>query len=522
MHKKNSVNSDSNHFEVIISGAGPTGLMLANLLNHFNINFLIIDKKSGPTLESRALAVQSRSLEIYEQLELSDQVLVEGQKAFGVSLMKNAKQVGFAGFLMEGSEISPFPFAMIYEQSKNESLLYKNLLNEGKEVLWNSGVSGYEKSGIGYSVRITDENDLSQNYTCNYIAACDGSKSIIREISGMPFEGGTYENVFYVADTHAKTGTDHDMLMLFLSKLSIVLFFPMQGENRYRILGILPKEFYHQEEIHFSEIAEHLQKKEKIPYDYFNTSWYSTYKLHHKKVKRFNEGNVFFCGDAAHVHSPAGGQGMNTGLQDAYNLAWKLAFVINGKAKSELLETYNEEREPNAVSLLKTTDRFFSVMIKPGKFFVLIRLWILPFIFPLISKIRFIQKIMFSFVSQTRINYNSSSLSYGKAGSITGGMRFPWFKYFDNGNERSIYISIRERSKINFTLISYGIKSMINPSELYNLIEIEKNETNDKILNKKGFSESWMALVRPDNYICYISDHEDIPGMNEYLNKYFI
>ena len=510
----------SEHYDVIISGAGPTGLMLANLLNHFKINFLIVDTKSGPTKESRALAVQSRSLEIYEQLGLSEEILKEGQEVTAFTFLKNAKPVARAGFLNQGIDISPFPFAMIYEQSKNEELLYNNLLSHNSYVCWNSKISDYKKINNEYSVTIQTDG-IEKNIKCKYLCACDGSRSIIRDISGMPFTGGTYENVFYVADTHAITGTDHKSLLLFLSKLTIVLLFPMQGENRYRVLGILPKEYYHHDEITFKDIAANLKINEKIPFDLFDTDWFSTYKLHHKKVIRFNDGNVFFCGDAAHVHSPAGGQGMNTGLQDAYNLAWKLAAVINRTARPELLETYNEEREPNAQQLLKTTDRFFSVMIKPGKQFEFLRLWLLPFLFPILAKFRFVQKIMFLFVSQVRINYKNSSLSNGRSGSIKSGMRFPWFNISENGKQVSIYNIIQEKSPISFTLLTYNISEPIPQSSFYNIINIEKNPENDKRLSKKGFSKTWIALLRPDNYICFTSDGLKIKEMNEHLRKYF-
>ena len=129
----------------------------------------------------------------------------------------------------------------------------------------------------------------------------------------------------------------------------------------------MPKQYYHQEKISFDEVSSQVKKDTELDLGFYNTQWYSTYRLHHKKIKAFNKGNIFFCGDAAHVHSPAGGQGMNTGLQDAYNLAWKIALVVNGTAKESLLNTYHEERNPVAESLLKTTDRMFTIMSKNSR-----------------------------------------------------------------------------------------------------------------------------------------------------------
>ena len=138
----------------------------------------------------------------------------------------------------------------------------------------------------------------------------------------------------------------------------------MTGDKRFRAIGILPKKYYHHNEINFDDVSTQVDKDTHIQLGFNDTQWYATYRLHHKKVRSFNKDNIYFCGDTAHVHSPAGGQGMNTGLQDAYNPAWKLAFVIQQKAKESLLATHHEERNPIAENLLKTTDRLFTIMAK--------------------------------------------------------------------------------------------------------------------------------------------------------------
>jgi 2-polyprenyl-6-methoxyphenol hydroxylase-like FAD-dependent oxidoreductase len=515
---------NSNNYDIVISGAGPTGLLLANQLARFGINFLIADKKSGPTNESRALALQARSMEIYEQLGVIDEVLRDGEKSLGLGLYKHSKELGSVNLGLMAKDLSPYSFIMVYEQSKNEEMLNRLLQTHGKKVTWNTEIVSYKKNENGYKVIAKNTNGIEESFNCKYLCACDGSKSTIRELSGMPFTGGTYENIFFVADTHVKQNLSHDRLLGFLSKFSINLFFPMQGSHRYRALGILPKEYYHRDDIKFSEIAAHMKNTEKIPFDFYDTSWYSTYRLHHKKVKAFSIGNIFFAGDAAHVHSPAGGQGMNTGLQDAYNLSWKLALVVNKKAKSELLSTYNEERNPIAEDLLKTTDRFFSVMTSRSTFFTFIRMNVAPLLIPLAIRFNYVRRLIFLFASQIRISYNKSSLSKGKAGKVSSGMRLPYFIYKQNGKDTSIYETTRTVYNSNFILLVYGIAaeefSGLN-RDFFTTVSIEKNNFNDTVFEKIGLPEAFVIIVRPDNYILYISENKNISDMTEHFKKYF-
>ena len=521
---QNSSLQNSNHYDIIISGAGPTGLLLANQLARFGINFLIADKKSGPTSESRALALQARSMEIYQQLGVIDEVLRDGEKSLGLGLYKHSKELGAVNLGRMAKDLSPYSFIMVYEQSKNEEMLNTLLQTHGKNVTWNTEIVSYEETENGYKVSTKNTQGSEDNFTCKYICACDGGKSIVRELSGMPFTGGTYENIFFVADTHVKQDLSHDRILGFLSKFSINLFFPMRGSHRYRALGILPKEYYHRDDIKFSEIASHMKNTEKIPFDFYDTSWYSTYRLHHKKVKAFNTGNIFFSGDAAHVHSPAGGQGMNTGLQDAYNLSWKLALVINKKAKPELLATYNEERNPIAEDLLKTTDRFFSVMTSQSAFFTFIRMNIAPLLIPLAVRFKYVRKLIFLFASQIRISYEKSSLSKGNAGKIKAGMRLPYFTYKENGKDISIYEKTREVYNSNFILLAYGL--ITNELEdlnkdFFTIVEIEKNSSNDEVFERIGLPKTFIAVIRPDNYILYISERKNVSEMIEHFKKYF-
>lgn len=508
-------------YPVVICGAGPTGLMLAAQLLRFGINFLIVDKKAAPTTESRALVVQAKSMEIYEQLNLSDEILSDAIKTDGLCFWRNGKKNAHASFKNFGADITPFDFLLIYEQSKNETLLYSYLQKNNHEVAWNTEVVSYRKEEGNFIVSLKKENNTIE-VKSQYLIACDGGNSLLRQQSGMEFIGGTYEHVFYVADTHIQANICDSNLNFFVAKDTFNLFFPMQGKKRFRAIGILPKQYYHKDEITYQDVSRQVDKDAGMNLGFYDTQWYSTYKLHHKKVKAFNVGNLFFCGDAAHVHSPAGGQGMNTGLQDAYNLGWKLGLVINQKAKQDLLLTYHEERNPVAENLLKTTDRLFSLMSQDGWLNSLIRMYIAPRIAPTLLSIRALRRSFFLLVSQTKLNYIEASLSKGKCGTLKAGMRFPYFKLLIEGNATSVFHLIRNNADLPFLLFYFNMKRPEINHNCIKQIEIEGNEMNKEVLQKTGFADSFMCLVRPDNYIAYISESYDMQAFQEYVNKFLM
>lgn len=486
---------DSQYTDILITGAGPTGLMLAAQLTRWGADCVVIDKKSCPTKESRALVVQARSLEIYEQMGLSDEVVGDGHVTEGIRLFEGGRIKATVSLGDLRTVYSPFPFVLVYEQNKNEALLYRYLQSHGKEVQWNTELKGITQEDGRYVV-----DTGSTRYSCTYLLACDGARSPIRDWTGMSFTGGTYEHVFYVADTHADGDMlDKDRLSIFIGKNDFTLVFPMPGHHCYRVLGTLPPEFYHKEEVGFDAVEGQAKANMQIPVTFYDTNWYSTYKLHHKKVSHFRKDNVFFVGDAAHVHSPAGGQGMNTGLQDAYNLAWKLALVVRGNAAPALLDTYHDERNPVAEQLLRFTDRLFSVATHSGMLPNFIKMTVMPRLLPLVNRFARLRGVLFRAVSQIQIHYRSSRLSQGKAGRVAAGDRFP---YFRTARGLSVYQLIRERQVKPFLIVVYGLAAeTVEPGGLATVLFLDGGAA----IKDTGLPSSFVAVLRPDIYIGYIA-----------------
>ena len=507
--------------DVLIIGAGPTGLMLANQLNRFGINFIIADSKSSPTKQSRALAVSARSMELYQQLGLSDTVIEQSTDVVGFKIFMDGKNKADISLKGLGKGLSDFEnFMNAFEQNKNEKLLSDNLIEHKQSVHWNYEFIKFTE--IKDSIEVELKNCLTNEIlTVNtkYLVGCEGARSPIRHQLGLTFEGGTYENKFFVADTVLEWNFGYNKVILVPTPFVFITFFPLKGQNKIRVIGTLPREFENQEEIDFEALEKVIRESTKLELDFKEVSWHSVYKLHHRSANSFSKGNVFLAGDSAHIHSPAGGQGMNTGLQDAHNLAWKLAFVIKGLAKEELLNTYNEERLPFAKALLNSTDKGFTFLAGDSFWIRTLRKYLM---IPIMSKLLSIQKFRtFAFKKIAQIEYSYKAYSLSKSNSkqnlkFSKGDRIPYIEngYYNNFKDPIFHIirisnsTISEIEKIN-------IKNHF-PFE----IKIIENKISTSWQNF-GVSTDLYIVIRPDQHILFISDKLDKTQINNYLEKYF-
>ena len=295
----------------------------------------------------------------------------------------------------------------------------------------------------------------------------------------------------------------------------------MVGENRYRIVGTFPEEFSKDEgDVLYEEVEERIKADTELEkLDITNVNWFSTYKVHTRHVDKFSVGRCFLAGDSAHIHSPAGAQGMNTGIQDGYNLAWKLAWVLKGKASGELLTTYNEERLPNAEQLTKTTDRFFGLVASPEPILVFTRLHIFPYIAQALFSLDMVKRFVFPRISQIRINYEDASLSQENGlFKIKAGDRMPWFEV----EGTSIYDRLRE--PVFHLLVFFDGKTDIPPlpndlmKEWEGMIDSTVISLFPELTEVFGTTKSFFVILRPDNYIGMISDDFSPDAVRKYLN----
>ncbi|MFM9904566.1 MAG: FAD-dependent monooxygenase [Pyrinomonadaceae bacterium] len=506
--------------DVIIIGAGPTGLALACQLIRYGVDFIIIDEKDTTTPYSKAIGVQARTLEIYDQIGLAHKLSSQGAIAEGAKLFAGGKIRGEIDFRDIGRGLSPFPGVLIVEQGKHEKLLYEYITSHGVDVRWQTELTTFAQDDAGVTAELRGRDGRAESIEAKYLIACDGAKSPVRHTLGLSFEGSTFERMFYVADVGIDWKYGSGGLFAFLMRDNLLVVFTMDGENRYRIVGTFPEEFAKDEgDILYEEIEEQIRKDAEIEFDITNVNWFSTYKVHTRHVERFSKGRCFLAGDAAHIHTPAGAQGMNTGIQDGYNLAWKLAFVLKGHADDKLLETYNEERLPNAENLLRTTDRFFNLVANPNPLFAFFRIYIFPFVAKFVSQLYFVRAFVFPRISQIAINYRGSSLSKNDGSfRVKAGDRMPWVQV----DGHSIYDGLKTPQ---FHLLYFhdgkggpGVMDNLIPDNWKERIDAQTFSLYPEIAEKFGSDGSFVVILRPDNYIGMISDDTSAENIQSYLN----
>lgn len=406
--------------QVLIAGAGPTGLMTALWLTRSGVRVRVVDPKPGPTLETRAIAVQARTLEFYDQLGLGQEALLRGRHFDQISLWVRGRPVSQVQLQDVGHDLTPHPYLYILTQDQNEAMLLLHLEALGVKVEWNTTLSALTQDGAGVTATL-QQAEQTQTLRVAYLTGCGGARSTVRQTLGINFHGGTYPQMFYVADVTA-TGKLHEgSLNMNLDDARLVTFFPIPGQNRFRIVGLLSPDAGEQPTFEAVRPDAESHGMSQIS----EVHWFATYRVHHRVAEHFRAGRAFLLGDAAHVHSPAGGQGMNTGLGDAVNLAWKLAQVLRG-APAALLDTYQTERAPFAYSLVATTDWAFSVGVNPSSPAQFIRTQAVPRVFPILTRFKAVRRMVFLTVSQIRLSYPNSTLSVGQAGALRGGQRLPW------------------------------------------------------------------------------------------------
>lgn len=510
--------------KVVIVGAGPTGLSLACQFVRYGIDFVIIEKNQAVTPYSKAIGVHARTLEIYEQLGSAQKAVEQGAIAGKVRLLAGGEVGGEMDLSNIGEGLSPYPFVLMLEQSKNERLLFEYLQSHQKEVLWNTELESFSQTEAGVTARAKTADGASQTIEAKYLVGCDGAKSPARQALGLDFGGSTFERMFYVADAQVDWQFSHDALHVCLAKESFVVFFPLKGEKRYRIVGVFPEEFAKDEgDVLYEEIEARINEQTKLELDIHDVEWFSTYKVHTRHVSRFSEGRCFLAGDAAHIHSPAGAQGMNTGIQDGYNLAWKMALVLRGKADERLLETYNEERLENAKNLLRTTDRMFQLAAGSEWFLAFLRTNILPTVAKYILSLDAVKNFVFPLVSQIAINYRHSSLS-SHAGdedfNVKAGDRMTWFLV----DGKSIYDRLHQP---RFHLLSFSdtegsvhaLKQEVE-SRYPEIVDFNAVSLHPQVAEAFGTDKSFIVLLRPDNYIGFISTETSSSRLRAYLNDF--
>ena len=489
---------------ILIVGAGPTGLVLALFLRRHGVPFRIVDQARGPGEQSRALAVHARTLEFYRQLGLADRAVAAGTVIEDIRMREGGADVAQVSLAGMGGAMSPYPFILCLPQDEHERLLVDALAAEGVAVQWETRLTGLAQDAYGVTVTLSGLTG-EERASFAWVAGCDGARSAVREALGVPMEGGTYERLYYVADVQPRAPMAPE-LVLALERGGFALSLPSRkGENQ-RLIGFVPAG--READPTFADVRDSAERL--LGVEVAEVNWFSTYRVHHRVAARFRDGRCFLLGDAGHLHSPVGGQGMNTGIGDAVNLSWKLAAVAKGRAPETLLDTYEAERIGFARALVATTDRAFQVIADPGLVGNVVRGFVMPTLFPAATAFEGARHAIFRLISQIRIAYPKSALSEGRAGEVKGGDRLPWVAEADN---------FAPLASLVWQVHVFGDVPAAFAAAAETLgLSVHRFVWSDAA-KAAGFAESAAYLVRPDGYVALAMGRPDEAALRGYAER---
>jgi 2-polyprenyl-6-methoxyphenol hydroxylase-like FAD-dependent oxidoreductase len=500
--------------DVLIVGAGPTGLVLALWLTRLGVRVRIVDEDAGPGETSRAFAVQARTLELYDQIGLAKTLQHVGRQLSAVTIHDQREAISRIPFGDFGRDLSPFPYILILLQDKHEKLLLGPLAEAGVEVERNTALVEFRDDGARVHARLMGSDGRSEVCEAAYLCGCDGVHSTVREAIGALYEGGTYDRSFYVADVIASGKMVDGEVHYAMAGADLCRVFPLIAKDSVRLIGRAPAiARLSGAPSSFEDVA--YQVSEATGLKITLVEWFSDYLVHHRVADKFRKGRTFLLGDACHTHSPALSQGLNTGVGDAMNLAWKLSAVLRDQADPVLLETYESERREVARRIVGTTDLAFGLQVDPRRYMRSIRLG-LARLMPSLMRQRWFRSWFFRTVSQLALNYRGSDLSVGGAGSIKGGDRLPWVKLAESGDN---FASLRA---LGWQAHVYGqAKARLQETCIDRSLPLHEFPWSENA-RRAGLIQDAAYLVRPDGYVAYASRAQNPKGLEQLFARFNI
>jgi 2-polyprenyl-6-methoxyphenol hydroxylase-like FAD-dependent oxidoreductase len=498
--------------QVLIVGAGPTGLVLGLWLAKLGVPFRICEKNNGPGQTSRAMGVQARTLEFYRQLGIADEIVRRGIKVERMRLHQGSREVSVLKFGDIGRGLSPYPFVLSLPQDEHERVLGEKLHALGVQIEWNTELTGFTDAGEHIEARLR-RNGRDETCRVSFLCGCDGVHSTVREGLQLKFPGGVYQHMFFVTDLAAEGPGVNGDINFFLASDELGAVFPIRSTGMVRLIGIVPSEFASRKDLTFEDMRPRFEKL--LALRVRSVNWFSTYYVHHRVSDHFAVGRAFLLGDAGHVHSPVGGQGMNTGIGDAVNLSWKLAAVLAGRADPSILDTYESERISFARTLVSTTDGLFQAVVRENIAGKIIRTVLFRHLLPFVFRFSAARRLQFRLVSQTRINYRGGPLSEGTTGHVSGGDRLPWVEAADGGNFERL-------KSLDWQIHVYGqvrpsLRQAIGESGIA-LHELPWNENTQAA----GLERDSLYLVRPDGHVALADSKQDAEKLRHFLSRFKI
>jgi 2-polyprenyl-6-methoxyphenol hydroxylase-like FAD-dependent oxidoreductase len=528
--------NDATATEVLVVGAGPSGLMTAALLLRQGVAVRLVDANAGPATESRAFAVQARTIELFRSLGLADELLRRGVVTTGIKFHIGGRPVGGLDFDRARAD-TPYPFILMAPQNEVEEVLLGDLAARGLTVERNTRLESFTQDETSVRVRLS-----TGETTCSYIVGADGSHSVVRKQLGLDFDGEPYEQRYLLADCRVQWPFDHTHFRIFMNRRRIGLFLPLDGATRSRVMttdltgSTAP--------LTLPELQAALREAMNVPVTLSDPVWTTRYQAHLRHVDRYRVGRGFLVGDAAHIHSPAGGQGMNTGLQDAANLAWKLAAVLRTGADDALLDSYHEERHPVGVELLRFTDRLYKVAADLHGWRARLRDLIGPFLIGRMSAAPLPHRKAFRRLSQTGMAYQPGAFTVDELlrsdqGPLAGhrapdATLSPGRQMFDLLDGYRLHVIALSRKHLGAEEIT-DLTAQLRDVEALGGVSVRligrvAGRRDDRVepvasvqvFHAYGLSDhdsQALYVIRPDGYVAWRSDELDVDACRRFLVK---
>jgi 2-polyprenyl-6-methoxyphenol hydroxylase-like FAD-dependent oxidoreductase len=527
--------------DVLVVGAGPTGLTLAAQLHAFGACIRIIDRQLDRAHESRALAVQPRTLEVLRGLDIARALVERGNDAARVQVHAGERVLPIRLFDV-GLEDTAYPFLLFISQAETEALLNEHLAERGLEVERGLELVEFEQDERGVICTLRHGDGRTERLHARYVVGCDGAHSSVRHAAGIAFEGAAYPQTFLLADLEVDGDLDQDAAHSFLGARGMLFFFPLARPATWRMLGMSPTSVKKGEKDRKEPSLDELQAIADVFTGWTlklrDPVWLTYFRLHHRHAARYRAGRVFLAGDAAHVHSPAGAQGMNTGIQEAWNLGWKLALVAKGIAEEALLDTYEAERRPIGRLVVRFTDRAASIATSERPLLRLLRTQVLPRLAPAVLRSSRLRTSGFRTLSQLGIAYRRSpAVHEGEPALRQGpkaGDRLPDAQIMRDGQGAWLQEALAAPS---FDLLLCGPADGWDADQLAalqerygGLVALHRlareaapgvlHDVDGQAFTRLGVERAAQYLVRPDGYIGYRSGNTDLSGAGRYLARW--
>jgi 2-polyprenyl-6-methoxyphenol hydroxylase-like FAD-dependent oxidoreductase len=382
---------------ILVVGAGPVGLMAACELRRRGADVRIVDCAEAPTDKSKALGVHARTLELLDSMGLVDRFLAAGRQIHGTNAFADGKRIVHVEF----HDIdSPFPIVLAVAQADTERLLRERLAELGGAVERCLKLVALVQDDAGVTATLERPDGERETARVPWLIGCDGAHSAVRHALGLSFDGVPYEERFVLADVRMDCALPDDEVSAYLAPDGLAALFPLPG-GRWRIIADSPLE-----QPTADDVMRLVSARGVPPLAIRETNWIASFRIHRRIVPHYRVGRCFVAGDAAHIHSPVGGQGMNTGMQDAFNLAWKLALVVQGTARPSLLDSYETERRPVAAATLAGTDLATKVVTLRNPVAREVRNRLAG----LLSSLEIVQRRMLAQASEVAVDYRASPL----------------------------------------------------------------------------------------------------------------